>query len=216
MVNAPAIEPCAVCGKPPTVCICDRVEAVPCRLKVVVLQHPQEREELLGSARLLTLTLAGSELRVGLSWPSLAAALGVQEPDRERWAVLAAAKLPKGAPEPDPKSPVVLMERNGKPRPLTRARLDGLLVLDGTWTQAKALWWRNPWLIKLPRLALHPREPSLYGKLRRPPRREWVSTLEAVADVLPALGEPEATRTNLRRLFRTLLQRARDHAIISP
>jgi hypothetical protein len=44
----------------------------------------------------------------------------------------------------------------------------------------------------------------------------WVSTLEAVGDVLPALGEPEAVRTNLRRLLRTLLQRARDQAPISP
>ena len=32
-----------------------------------------------------------------------------------------------------------------------------------------------------------------------------------VADVLPALGEPEEVRTSLRRLLRTLLQRARDH-----
>ena len=50
----------------------------------------------------------------------------------------------------------------------------------------------------------------MYGRLRREPRREWVSTLEAVADVLPALGEPEQARDSLRRLLRTLLQRARD------
>jgi hypothetical protein len=37
-----------------------------------------------------------------------------------------------------------------------------------------------------------------------------VSTLEAIADVLPALGEPELARDSLRRLLRTLLQRARD------
>jgi hypothetical protein len=42
------------------------------------------------------------------------------------------------------------------------------------------------------------------------PRRDYVSTLEAIADVLPALGESEQARDNLRRLLRTLLQRARD------
>src|SRR5690606_6920294 len=91
-----------------------------------------------------------------------------------------------------------------------RHGLDGILVLDGTWSQAKTLWWRNAWFLKLPRLVLAPQEPSMYGRLRKSPRKEWVSTLEAVADVLPALGEPPEVRTNLRRLLRTLLQRARD------
>jgi hypothetical protein len=85
-------------------------------------------------------------------------------------------------------------------------------VLDGTWSQAKTLWWRNPWLLKLPRIAINPREPSMYGKLRPEPARDHVSTLEAIADVLPALGEPDTTRDNLRRLMRTMLQRVRDRA----
>jgi hypothetical protein len=55
-----------------------------------------------------------------------------------------------------------------------------------------------------------PEEPSIYGKLRREPKKTSVSTLEAVADALVALGEPEATREQLRRLFRTMVQRARD------
>lgn len=83
-------------------------------------------------------------------------------------------------------------------------------------SQAKTLWWRNPWLLELARVSLVPREPSMYGKLRKEPRREWVSTLEAIADVLPALGSEldvaayEATRAELRRLMRTMLQRVRD------
>jgi hypothetical protein len=27
--------------------------------------------------------------------------------------------------------------------------LDGLIVLDGTWSKAKTLWWRNPWLLSV-------------------------------------------------------------------
>jgi hypothetical protein len=111
---------------------------------------------------------------------------------------------------------VLLIDRKGHPVEPADQRLEGILVLDGTWSQAKTLWWRNPWLLKLPRIALTPREPSLYGKLRREPRREWVSTLEAVADVLPALGEPEAARDSLRRLLRTLLQRTRDARPAAP
>ena len=59
-------------------------------------------------------------------------------------------------------------------------------------------------------MVLRPREPSIYGRARKEPRREHVSTLEAVADVLVALGEPEETRAQLRRVMRTMVQRARD------
>lgn len=203
--------PCDKCGKPAAVCICDRVQPVETRLRVVILQHPQEEDALLGTARLVAVTLPQTLLRVGLSWSSLDHALQTTGADPDRWAVLATAKLPPGAPAPDATRPVILLDRRGKPRDPARARLQGILVLDGSWSQAKTLWWRNPWLLKLPRLALWPREPSMYGKaLRREPRREYVSTLEAIADVLPALGEPEAVRSSLRRLLRTLLQRVRD------
>lgn len=201
---------CPRCTKPVAICICDRVEPVQTRLRVVILQHPQEDDEVLGTARLVTLTLPNAEIRIGMSWASLDRALGQEGADRERWAVLAAAKLPSPPHGAVLRAPVMLIDRKGQPRDLQHHGLKGFVVLDGTWTQAKTLWWRNPWLLKLPRLALTPREPSMYGRLRREPRREWVSTLEAIADALPALGEPEQTRDNLRRLLRTLLQRARD------
>ncbi len=204
------IDICPKCGKPLAIHVCDRVDAVSTRLRVVILQHPQEDDELLGTATLVTTTLPNSEIRVGLSWSSLDHALGIKNASKDRWAVLAAAKLPAELPEALAAQPVILVDRNGRPRDLKRPGLEGIIVLDGTWSQAKTLWWRNAWLLKLPRIVLTPREPSMYGRLRKEPRRDYVSTLEAIADVLPALGEPENARNSLRRLLRTLLQRARD------
>ncbi len=203
-------DTCPRCAKPPALCICDRVEPVDTRLRVVILQHPREDDALLGTARLVALTLPGAGIRVGLSWPSLAGALGEPAADADRWAVLAVTKVSEAALATARREQVALVDRRGALLDRRRHGLEGILVLDGSWSQAKTLWWRNPWLLKLPRLVLVPREPSMYGKLRREPRREWVSTLEAIADVLPALGEPEAARDSLRRLLRTLLQRARD------
>jgi DTW domain-containing protein len=205
-------SPCSRCGKPTGVCVCDRVTPMQTKLRVVILQHPQEDDALLGTAKLVTATLPKAEIRVGLSWPSLEQALDLPEGQREKWAVLAAAKLPEHAADLAQRMPVLLVDRKGEPRSLGNHNLHGIIVLDGTWSQAKTLWWRNPWLLKLPRIALSPREPSMYGKLRREPRREYVSTLEAIADVLPALGEDEAVRDNLRRLLRTMLQRVRDQS----
>jgi predicted tellurium resistance membrane protein TerC len=68
---------------------------------------------------------------------------------------------------------------------------------------------RNAWLLRLDRVVLCPSAPSIYGRLRREPRKSFVSTLEAAADVLVAAGEPEELRTTLHRAMRTLVQRAR-------
>ena len=53
--------PCPACGKPPGVCICDRVEAITTKLRVVILQHPQEDDALLGTAKLVEVTLPKAE-----------------------------------------------------------------------------------------------------------------------------------------------------------
>jgi DTW domain-containing protein YfiP len=275
---------------------------------VLVLQHPREQDVVLGTAKLLTMSLAGSTLAVGLSWASLAQAWG-KSADPARWAVVfprgakaAAGKTSKtskaltapsgatlqrgskgaaakphpgdkqssaaaiaepgkrsksgsmiegaaearaliaararvgtaaraaageapGASATGPGDPLVaetptgaeerfvadgfeLVDHNG--RPVRPRRMQGIVLLDGSWSQAKSLWWRNPWLLKLARLTLHPKEPSIYGSLRPEPRRQYISTLEATGAALSALGEPATTEAQLRRVFRTLVQRFRD------
>jgi len=65
-------------------------------------------------------------------------------------------------------------------------------LLDGSWSEAKALWWRNPWLLKTRRLVLDPQRPSHYSRVRREPRREALSTIEAAALLLKRVeGRPE-------------------------
>ena len=90
------------------------------------------------------------------------------------------------------------------------------MVLDGTWSKAKTLWWRNPWMTKLKRLTLKPAQASIYGSLRAEPRRECVSTLESVAAALTLCGESPEIEAGLSRVFRTMVQRVRDARIIPP
>lgn len=173
--------------------------------RVLVLQHPQERDAVLGSAQILAVSLPRAQIVVGLSWRNLAHALGEDEVDASRWAVLF----------PDRETPGDhVATRRGAP--LDPASLEGVVVLDGTWSKAKTLWWRNPWLNKLNRMSLTPEQPSIYGRLRAEPRRDFVSTLESVAHALTLCGEAPEIQAGLERVFRTLVQRVRDAELIPP
>src|SRR5262249_27221798 len=105
---------------------------------------------------------------------------------------------------------VIALDRHGDPAPDQEAMLrilDGVVVLDGTWKEAKTLWWRNPWLLRLQRLVLNPRRRSRYGRVRREPRREALSTLEAVALLLKPLdGGPEIEAVLLGALDRLIAE----------
>jgi DTW domain-containing protein YfiP len=175
-------------------------------VEVLVLQHPQEQDKLLGTGRLTAMSLANATFRVGLSWPSLAKALG-RPADPSRWAILYLGAVEEGA---DAKREVTLTGRKGESigdQGKALARLEGIIVLDGTWSQAKTMWWRNPWVLKARRLVLNPATPSLYGKLRNEPRREGLSTIESAAFALARIeGRPELeqalTDTFARMLYR--------------
>lgn len=200
------VSRCTTCRRPVALCLCDRVVALHGTTRVLVLQHPQEPDEVLGTAQILGAALSTVRIRVGLSWPNLGAAWG-EAVTPGRWAVLWRGSLPAGAVPPS--VPVVRLDASGQPRP-AHHRWDGIVALDGTWSQGKTLWWRNPWLTKLDRIVLQPTEAGIYGRVRREPDRHAVSTLEAVSDAIVANGDDPEVRRQLRGWMRTLVQRARD------
>ena len=184
--------------------MCDRIVSYPTERRVLILQHPQEQDAVLGSAQILTASLPKAKIVVGLSWPNFAKALGEEGVDPRRWAVLFPDREAQGE------------QVTGRAGISAPSALEGIVVLDGTWSKAKTLWWRNPWLSKLNRLTLKPKQPSIYGHLRAEPRREFVSTLESVTAALTLCGESPEIEAGLARVFRTLVQRVRDAKIIPP
>lgn len=182
-------------------------EPVRLRRRVLVLQHPQEPKERLSTVPLLAEVCPDVVVRIGLSWANLKTALGDESAQPGRWAILYLGSGING-PIPADAGVLVLVDKAGKPladQRSIRTDLDGIILIDGTWSQAKALWWRNPWVLKCRRAILRPARPSLYGKLRREPRKECVSTLEAVAEAMVALGEPESVRERLLTPMRALV-----------
>lgn len=194
-----SLPSCDVCRRPTVACVCDRITTHPTVRRVLILQHPQEQDALLGSAQILVASLPKAKLVVGLSWKNLAHALGEDEVDLHKWAVL--------FPDREAAGEGVRTRRGGE---VEASSLEGIVVIDGTWSKAKTLWWRNPWLSKMNRMSLKPAKPSIYGKLRAEPQREYVSTLESVAAALTLSGEAPEIAAGLERVFRTLVQRVRD------
>ena len=167
---------CERCRRPTSVCYCAAIPTLPTQTRVVILQHPRERDMPIGTARMASLCLPQSELHVGVRWSEHAA---LQH-------VLA-----------DPARPAILLYPGPGARDILREPPRGpvtLVVVDGTWSQAKSVVRDNPILHALPRYAFATPEPSHY-RIRREPRAEYVSTIEALMHVLGVLEDkPDAFR----------------------
>jgi tRNA-uridine aminocarboxypropyltransferase len=173
---------CARCRRPATVCYCSALPRIDTATRVVILQHPRERDMPIGTARMASLCLPQAELHVGVRWVSDAVARSLADPAR-----------PPILLYPGPGARDILRE---PPRgPVT------LVVVDGTWSQARSVVRDNPVLQGLPRYAFATPEPSHY-RIRREPRAEYVSTIEALMHVLGVLeGDPARFRSLLDPLY---------------
>jgi DTW domain-containing protein YfiP len=171
---------CPRCERPVSVCYCAALVSLETNTRIVILQHPREQGMPIGTAHMATLCLPQATLHVGREWDDsdvLRAACG----DPEHPAVLL-------YPGPDARD--ILSDPPS--HPVT------LIVVDGTWSQARGMVRDNPRLAALPRYAFEAPRPSNY-RIRREPRVEYVSTLEALMHVLGAL-ERDAAR------FRALMR----------
>jgi DTW domain-containing protein YfiP len=166
---------CARCRRPESVCYCAHLTSLETATRIVLLQHPRERDVAIGTARMASLCLPNAELHVGVHWrDSAALARALSDPERP------AALLYPGEGAID----VVLSPPSG---PVT------LIVVDGTWWQTKKVVRENPELARLPRFAFTPPAPSEY-RIRREPQDDYVSTIEALVHVLGALRVPLQAR----------------------
>jgi DTW domain-containing protein YfiP len=183
----------------------DTIVPIDTRIKVVILQHPQEQDSALGTAGMTVQHFRNAVLKVGLSWPSLAKILGRQV-DPHRWAVLYLGSAKASALAPGRE--IVALNRKGEPEPnqdVLLRDIEGVVLLDGNWSQAKALWWRNAWMLKCRRVILGPARPARYGQLRREPRRDGLSTIEAAAILVSRLENRPEIEAALMASFEKLL-----------
>jgi DTW domain-containing protein len=188
----PARSVCYRCFKPTATCVCGDIRQLANRTGITILQHPRERNHPIGTARFLQLGLSDvrlfedtdSRLRTAESPVSLPPGAGVLYPSEN-------ARDLGSLPESE--------------------RPKHLVVIDGTWHQAKTLYRDIPWLHDMPHYKFTPNAPSRY-RIRREPREDYVSTLEATLEAL-ALIEPDLGPVDdLLRAFDAMIDRQIEHA----
>ena len=200
---------CPRCLKPQALCVCEGIAPIDNKVSLLILQHPQEQDRELGTAQLTALHFKNAQLKIGLSWPSLTKILG-RPADPRRWAILYLGSVRAAAVLPDRE--IVAVNRKGNAvddQDAALREIEGIVLLDGTWSQAKALWWRNGWMLKCQRVVLGPKRRSRYGRLRREPRSDGLSTLEAAAMLLARLEDKPEIEATLIASFERLLARYR-------
>ncbi|WAS89910.1 tRNA-uridine aminocarboxypropyltransferase [Nannocystis punicea] len=174
---------CPQCRRPRQVCWCDALVPVPSRTRVVFLQHPREFRVGVGTCRMAHLSLPGSQLHV------------THDPDRQPAlaALLAAPDTHLLFPSPDATDVDAL----------TRAPRT-LVVVDGTWANARKLVGRSALLRALPRLSFRPEFASNY-RIRREPEDHCLSTIEATAHVLERLERAPGRYTPMLSAFERMV-----------
>jgi DTW domain-containing protein len=173
---------CRTCLRPESVCYCTFVPRLETRTRVEILQHPRERDVPINTARIAKLCLPASDLHVGVSWSELPFAH-----DTSRPAVLL---------YPGPGA--IDIEREPPQGPVT------LVVVDGTWWQARKIVRTSPALTALPRYAFRPPTASDY-RIRKEPRDDYVSTVEALVQVLGVLEGDAARFAEMLVPFRAMV-----------
>lgn len=148
-------------------CICAKIPQIENRTRVLVLRHIHEAQKSTNTARIAALALSRTEI---LDWVPL------NPPDVDAWV--------KGHGR------VWLVWPGGSTAAAGSAPPDALLVLDGTWRQARKILHTHTSLLHLPRLELPPPAAGT-RRLREAPNAEARSTLEAIAGALTLVEAPE-------------------------
>lgn len=188
-------ELCLRCRRPRSVCWCDAVTQVPSATRVVFIQHPREAKVPISTCRMAHLSLPNSELHVALS--------AVGDPGLE-----ALCAKPGGVAVLFPSESAVDVDE------LTHAP-ETLVVVDGTWSNAKKVVEKCPLLSKLPRLKFFPEQPGNY-RIRKEPEAHCLATIEATAFVLERLEKAPGRFTPILSAFDAMVEKQLDYIRSNP
>jgi DTW domain-containing protein YfiP len=174
---------CYGCFRPAAQCICGAIPRIENRTDVLILQHRRERFHRFNTARIVHRALRHSQLLIDRV-PGIARRLELKPGAGLLYPSPAARLISEVPPEERPRQ---------------------LVIVDGTWHQAKTLVRDIPALQRLPQYRLDPAAPSRF-RIRREPHASALSTVEATVAALRVLEPETAGLDGLLAAFEAMVE----------
>uniref|UniRef100_A0A224YC87 tRNA-uridine aminocarboxypropyltransferase n=1 Tax=Rhipicephalus zambeziensis TaxID=60191 RepID=A0A224YC87_9ACAR len=202
----PKRDLCNKCRRPPSVCWCCSLPATPVAIssKVYILQHPGEVKRNLSTAPMLEAALSSERCII----------LRGRRFSRERYGALESVLA-----DP-PLADTILLYPGPEAKDVQsldtvqqRGHGYNIVVLDGTWSQARSLFFNSPQLHSLQQVQVNASQASHYV-IRTQPTSECLSTVETVAYALAALEEKPHLQEVLTRPLQTLCRYQLEHGAV--
>ena len=182
-------EMCWLCRRAQVACYCDQVLPFDAGFDLALCIHPGEARNPVGTARIIERFVHGARAFTGTG-PQLD-----RDPAFSAWLHESGAESPYVL-YPSPSALWLKKEENrDTSESSTRKRI---VILDGTWSQAKQLLRTSVTLRSLPQIAFQPRHPSRY-EIREQPATLCLSSLEAVSELI-ALNQTKISEGHSRML----------------
>ncbi|XP_039442948.1 tRNA-uridine aminocarboxypropyltransferase 2 [Culex pipiens pallens] len=206
LANIPADPPtmrelCKKCERPVQVCWCSALPPKPLepRGRIIILQHPAEEKRSLRTAPMLSVGLAPGKCLIykGKRFPKL---------DSDLESILA-----------DEKSLLLYPSASSVPLEQVAASDSGpfnLILIDGTWPQAKAIYHCSTALHTMRQVKLVSTGNSNYV-IRTQPSDGCLSTLETAIEALSVLERDNSYREQLLRPLHALCQFQLDNGAVT-
>ena len=184
---------CEGCHRPPILCVCQALPSakLDTQTTFLILQHPNEfRKKTFSTVPFLSLVLENVHIKVGYefsvqSLPMVEDALRRGEQPLLLFPSDQAISLDQLPPIPDPASKRSIIDN---PNETWNSNGNLIVVLDGTWAEAKRMALKSPDLVEqLQHVTFSADAPSLYDAVRKEPEAHCYSTLEACARALVLL-----------------------------
>lgn len=195
---------CLKCLRALSDCYCARIRAFQSGARFVILQHPKEFRNRVGTARMASLCVSNSVLIAGELEDRERATQAIVRAPGNRCALLYPGTMAREPAE-------FAAEENGSQVVI--------FVIDATWAMAKKMVRLSPTLSAMPRIAFRPARPSGY-LFRRQPRPECVSTIEAIHEVIDELDragdipvQPAGAHANLLEVFEWMALRQSSYTL---
>lgn len=189
-----ARDVCPRCSRPTPACICSALPAEPLETatRVLVLQHPAEAKRQIASVPLISMCMKSVLVTKGVSFS------GDIEPLQQ--AVQSGFEPLLLFPSADA---VALDSVNASTLATGNKKL--LVLIDGTWTQARHMIRHSPELLgRCTPIKFDQRIDSIFNALRREPEPYCMSTVEACARALRFLEPSDAAQAAARHMDASL------------